>query len=100
MKVVFHPEAYDEMLESARFFNDKNPGLGADLINAVQDATRRLANFPKYGPVEHASIRKCLVRGFPFAILYEVLNDRIFIAAVMHQHRRPYYWRHRIRQNL
>jgi hypothetical protein len=32
MKVVFHPEAYEEMLESARYFEGKTPGLGFDLI--------------------------------------------------------------------
>jgi hypothetical protein len=28
MKAIFHPEAYDEMLESARYFEDKTPRLG------------------------------------------------------------------------
>lgn len=96
MRVIFHPEAYEEMLESARFLNDKNPGLGADLITAVQEATRRIAQFPEFGPIEYANIRRSLVRGFPFPILYELLTARIFIAAVMHQHRRPYYWKHRL----
>ena len=45
MKVIFHPEAYEEMLESARFFEEKSAGLGADLIAAIQGATRRLQNF-------------------------------------------------------
>ena len=97
MKVVFHPEAYEEMLESARFLNNKNSGLGADLISAVQEATHRLTKFPRYGPIEDANIRRCLVRGFPFTILYELIGDHIFIAAVMHQHRRPYYWKHRLK---
>ena len=47
MRVVFHPEAYEEMVESARFLYNKNPGLGADLISAVQEATHRLTKFPK-----------------------------------------------------
>jgi hypothetical protein len=37
MKLVFHPEAYGEMLESARYFDSKTPGLGLDLISAVQE---------------------------------------------------------------
>src|SRR5690349_7544686 len=96
MRVVFHPEAYDEMLESARFFNSKNADLGGDLINAVQEATHRIATYPGYGSVLQGNVRKCLVRGFPFTILYEVADDHVFIAAIMHQHRRPYYLKRRL----
>ena len=97
MKVVFQPEAFEEMLESARFFEEKSAGLGSDLIAAIQGATRRLLSFPESGVVEQGSIRKCLVRGFPFTLLYEANPDHIFIAAVMHQHRRPGYWTNRLK---
>lgn len=71
MKVIFHPEAYEEMLESARFFEEKSAGLGSDLIAAIQSATHRLKKFPESGVVEQGMIRKCLVPGFPFTLLYE-----------------------------
>lgn len=97
MRIIFHPEAYDEMLESARFFEEKSPGLGSDLISAVQESTHRISDFPESGPIEKGSIRKCLVRGFPFTLLYEVSHNLIFIVAVMHQHRRPGYWTTRVK---
>ena len=97
MNVVFHPEAYDEMLESARYFENKTPGLGLDLISAIEESTRRIINFPESGSIERAKVRKSLVHGFPFTILYEAREDEIFIAAVMHQRRRPGYWRHRVK---
>ncbi|HEX6047287.1 MAG TPA: type II toxin-antitoxin system RelE/ParE family toxin [Pyrinomonadaceae bacterium] len=97
MKLIFHPEAYAEMLESARYFETKTPGLGFDLITAVQDAAQRILRFPCSGPVERGNIRKCLVRGFPFTILYETHSEYIYIGAVMHQHRRPGYWKNRLR---
>lgn len=97
MKVIFHPEAYEEMSESARFFEEKSAGLGSDLIAAIQSSTRRLKKFPESGVVEQGTIRKCLVRGFPFTLLYEANPDHIYIAAVMHQHRRPGYWTKRVK---
>jgi plasmid stabilization system protein ParE len=96
MKIVFHPEAREELMESARFFEEKTPGLGWDLITAVEQAAHRLTKFPELGAVERGNIRKCLVRGFPFTLLYEVNPDYIFIAAVMHQHRSPGYWTKRV----
>jgi plasmid stabilization system protein ParE len=82
---------------SARYFEAKTPGLGLDLISAIQESTQRIIQFPKSGPIERANIRKSLVRGFPFTILYELHQDQIFIAAVMHQHRKPGYWLDRVK---
>jgi hypothetical protein len=94
MKVIFHPEAREELVESARFLEEKTTGLSLDLIAAVEQAADRLTRFPELGPIENANIRKCLVRGFPFTLLHEV--NPVYIAAVMHQHRRPGYWRGRL----
>jgi len=96
MKVTFHPEASDEMVESARVFEGKSEGLGFDFLAAVEETTHRIEQFPEAGPIDRANIRKRLVSGFPFTILYEIQSDRIFVAAVMHQHRRPGYWRKRL----
>jgi hypothetical protein len=96
MKAIFHPEAHEEMIESARFYEGKGEGLGLDFLTSVEAATRRIEQFPESVPISEAHIRKRLVTGFPFTILYELQSDRIFIAAVMHQHRRPGYWRKRI----
>ena len=96
MKAIFHPEASEETIESARFYEARSEGLGADFLTAVADATRRIEQFPEAGPIDRANIRKRLVSGFPFTILYEIQPDLIFIAAVMHQHRRPGYWSERV----
>jgi hypothetical protein len=85
------------MIESARFYEGKLEGFGSDFLTAVEEAKRRIEQFPAGGPIDRANIRKRLVSGFPFTILYETQSDRIFIAAVMHQHRRPGYWRKRLR---
>lgn len=96
MKAIFHPEAHEEMIESGRIYEAKSEGFGSDFLTAVEETTRRIEKFPEAGPIERANIRKRLVSGFPFTILYEIQPDRIFIAAVMHQHRRPGYWRKRL----
>lgn len=97
MKVIFHPEAYEEMLESARFYETKAEDLGRDFLAAVERATQRVRDFPQAGNPVQARIRRRLVSGFPFTILYEAQEDEIFIAAVMHQYRKPGYWRKRLK---
>ena len=49
MKAIFHPEASEETIESARFYEARSEGLGADFLTAVADATRRIEQFPEAG---------------------------------------------------
>jgi len=39
--------------------------------------------------------RKLNFDRFPYAIVYSANNDILYIKAVMHLHRRPFYWQHR-----
>jgi plasmid stabilization system protein ParE len=98
MKAIFHPEAHEEMIESARFYEGRSEGFGSDFLRAVEETIRRIEQFPEAGPIARANIRKRLVSGFPCTVLYEIQPDRIFIAAVMNQHRRPGYWRKRLQK--
>lgn len=62
-------------------YEAKCEGLGSDFLIAVEEATQRIEQSAKAGPIDRANIRKRLVSGFPFTILYEVETDRIYVAA-------------------
>lgn len=95
MTVVFHEEALEEMVGAAVYYEERSVGLGSVFLDAVEQTTRRLAARPKAAPVERGDVRKRFVAGFPFKVLYSIEPDRIFVLAVMHQRRRPGYWRRR-----
>jgi plasmid stabilization system protein ParE len=97
VKIEFHPEAYEDMRESARYYEENSPGLGKDFLAAVRETTRQIKRFASAGPLLKGSIRKRLVLGFPFAVLYQIEESNIYVVAVMHQHRRPGYWKDRVR---
>jgi len=40
--------------------------------------------------------RKLNFHRFPYAIVYSLRGDTLFIKAVMHLHRRPFYWKDRV----
>jgi hypothetical protein len=82
MRVNFHPEAHADMKQDPK-------ASGLIFLPGVEETTRRIERSPKAGPIERANIRKRLVFGFPLTVLYEIQPDQIYIAAVMHQHRRP-----------
>ena|SRR5437667_6650280 len=69
MRVIFHREVHEEMIESARYYEGRAEGLGSDFLSAVEETTRRIEQSPRTGPIERATIRKRLVSGFPFTVL-------------------------------
>jgi len=94
--VEFHPKAQAELISAARFFEGKSVNLGLTFIRTVQRTTQRIPAFSNRGRRFGRHLRRLLVPGFPYGLLYRVEPDRIFILAVMHLHRRPGYWRSRL----
>jgi plasmid stabilization system protein ParE len=94
--VEFHPDAQDELISAARFYEDQTPGLGLDFLVTVQRTYERLLEFPASGASLGRRLRRVLVPKFPYGLLYRAEPDRIYIVAVMHLHRRPGYWRSRL----
>src|SRR5687767_6218203 len=96
MNLIFHPEASEEMRESARFYESRSEGLGSDFLDAIEATTRRIVSLPTLVKPDRGDMRRRLVPGFPFTIIYQTNQDSIFVAAVMHQRRKPGYWRKRL----
>ena len=94
--VEFHPEAQDEFVSAAQFYEDRTKWLGLDFIRTIQRTYERLLEFPATGAPFGRRFRRVLVPKFPYGLLYRVEPDRIYIIAVMHLHRRPGYWRSRL----
>lgn len=69
---------------------------------AVGRTVKLIVRFPEIAPpfpgVRFSEgVRRRVVRGFPFVIAYRVFDEKIRIDAVAHMHRRPGYWRKRVR---
>ena len=95
MTVGFHPDAETEFLDSISYYEGQSPGLGATFRMAVDEAIEQAASTPLLWPVFSQRARRCLIRRFPYGILYRVGTEGIYIVAVMNLHRHPDYWKHR-----
>jgi plasmid stabilization system protein ParE len=93
--VEFHPEAEAEFIAAAQYYESQAENLGLDFILAVERSYQRLMTFPESGHSFGSRLRRVLVPGFPYGLLYRADPNRILIVAVAHLRRRPGYWRHR-----
>lgn len=96
MNYRFHPEALREFQAATTYYEGQQRGLGVRYMLAVQVAIDRIIALPLSGRVLEDEVRRYLTKVFPYAVLYTLESDYVLIVAVMHCHREPRYWQHRI----
>ena len=92
MKVSFNPWAERELNDAAQYYELESPGLGAAFLSEVERACTAITEYPEAAPVVLGSIRRRLLRRFPYALLYRLRPDVVRVLAVMNLKRRPTYW--------
>lgn len=96
MKAIeFHPDAAQEANDVVDYYDALRPGLGDDFRAELEAALARIQQNPQMYAAESGSIRICPLHRFPYSVYYDELADRIWVAAVGHQSRRPGYGRQR-----
>ena len=95
MRVLRHPEVPEELEAAALWYEQRQPGLGTDFLEEYQVTLARILDEPERWRKIRGENRKLNFHRFPYAIVYSVHGDVLWLKAVMHLHRRPFYWSHR-----
>lgn len=95
MRVVSHPEADQELAAGAQWYEARQPGLGDDFLDEFERTLHRIVGEPERWRKMRGENRKLNFHRFPYAIVYSVHPEVIYVKAVMHLHRRPFYWQQR-----
>ncbi len=96
-EIAFLPDAEQEMISAAKFYESIAEGFGDDFLAEVKRALRSIQKNPDRWPVVEENIRKHRMNRFPFYIVYFIRGEVIIIIAIAHQKRRPGYWKNRIK---
>jgi len=102
LTVRLHPAAVEEALAAAGWYEDRQTGLGQDLLAEFDRACAVLAETPSAWPIwpgiaRRLGIRRFLLSRFPYGIAFEATDDEVVVYAIAHLARRPGYWRGRIK---
>ncbi|HRI65248.1 MAG TPA: type II toxin-antitoxin system RelE/ParE family toxin [Polyangium sp.] len=98
------PEALTELREAAGWYKERSPKVARRFVENVRELARKIARrplqFPQLSdpPIE-PPVRRALVPGFPYALVFVVNGSSVHVVAVVHQHRLPGYWLYRIRDD-
>jgi len=95
MTVHFHPEAEGEFRDAIFWYEHQRKGLGSEFVLCIDEAIERIRRSPETYPKVYKTIRRIVVRRFPFALFYEVARSEIRVLAIFHSRRDPSRWRSR-----
>ena len=98
MTLDFHPAAEEEFEEAALWYGDRGFTLGDRFVEAIHAATEEILSDPSRYQSLDRDIRVYRLKRFPYRIYYTYLPllQLVRIYAVMHEKRRPDYWRKRL----
>jgi plasmid stabilization system protein ParE len=71
----------------ARQLGDIDKTLAGQMITKIRASSWRLREFPLPAPqIGGSRLRKLVVTGAPYVLVYEVIDERVIIARVRHAH--------------
>lgn len=92
ISVSWHPLARRDLFEASDFYEEESPGLGDAFLEEVERSILQLVEFPLSGHPTARKKRRCVLRRFPYNIVYGIERDQLFIVAIAHHKRHPRYW--------
>jgi toxin ParE1/3/4 len=90
--MLFRPEAEADLAGAVSFYEEKRPGLGRELISAVERALASIGEAPGAQPIFHhgQAHRRYKLARFPIVIVFsEDEAQAVTVIAVAHAKRRP-----------
>jgi len=97
LKVRLVSPANIELDETVRYYDHQLPGLGFRFFQEVAAAIDRIRFMPEAWTKISDRTRRCILKGFPYALLYIEVPSEILVTAVANLHRDPEHYKDRTR---
>lgn len=97
-RVIFQPQAVEDVAEAAGWYNERSSGLGEELIEEILRATNRASRNPGLFRVVRAEggVRRVLTDRFPYRIFFSVVSETLYVHVVVHGAQHGHRWRARL----
>lgn len=90
-------EADQEFQEHIGYFDGVSRAVARKFVDDVEAAVNEIRQYPQIGALLTRHVRKRVLTGFKYSLLYIDTPNEIIIVAVAPHRRRPGYWRKRLR---
>lgn len=95
--LIIRPEAEADMTEAALWYEQREAGLGMELIEEIRAAIRRGVESPPSCPClrKTPDVRRVLVKRFPYRVFFIHRDDVLVVFGVLHAERHDRHGRSR-----
>lgn len=97
MNYSFHPSAEEELFEAINYYEECAEGLGFEFAREVYQAVQNIISFSSAWPLFSRNTRRCIINRFPYGVIYQTIDNEIYIIAIMHLHKKSRYWEERVK---
>ena len=96
-QISFTPDAYQDLNNATKWYENEKIGLGKRFYKSVSTMIGTLSENPFLFAVRYKGIRGALVEKFPFSIFYLVEEGQqcVHIIAILHNAQNPEIWEER-----
>lgn len=97
-RLIIRDEAEADIAEAARWYEDRQPGLGLEFVAEIRAATHHALGWPLAHRLmrRRPQVRRVLAERFPYRVFYIVREDVVVVFAVIHAARHDRAWKERL----
>jgi toxin ParE1/3/4 len=87
MRVLYLRGALRDLEAIHTYIARDNPDAARKVVARIEQAARRLENFPYSGRAGPRGIRLLSVSGLPYIVIHRVIGDTVKVVAIFHMSR-------------
>jgi plasmid stabilization system protein ParE len=95
VRLVVRDAAEAEIVEAARWYEQRSAGLGREFLRAVDVTRAEITRMPERYALVGGPARRALLRRFPYAVYFVATPDLVSVLACVYARRDPRQWQER-----
>lgn len=90
-ELLISPTALHESDTAYIYYEGQQPGLGHRFLLSLKASYKKLSQTPQYYSYINSKkdFRDIKIKDFPFVIIYQILEDKVFVLRVFNTNRNP-----------
>ena len=92
--IILTEEAEKDLDDAYQWYEEQETGLGKEFIRCIDTKIAEIKRFPLHHQVvQSEQVRRALIKRFPFSIYFVKEKALITILTILHQKKRPDFWK-------
>ena len=95
LKLEIHPEAALELERSYEYYASRSFIAADAFVHEIDTVLEGILESPLLWPKDLERYRRRVLSRFPFSVVYRVVGDVVEVVGIVHDKKRPGYWKAR-----